>query len=318
MSSTPKVQTHYLLQWAKDGGLLAITGTGIVLYIFLSIPAVIFYGRLGVSAGDVGLTYSGLLSGSTLEIAGGLIILTGIILVFAFYAGTVTLFLRFALPYARYKRRERKAGGWKSGVELTDEKFEERMAVYQSFLTRFPEVVNMGDPSSRMTVEEVINHDRRVRTLRRLGVLDEQQDAELNALKEQAAALRRGRAKMSPFGWPAAVTRNWLNRSGRFVAASFLILVIVVLLPVTAYVQAGDVLHGRLYTASSAGIFDYRASLVRVAPASADPPQSVSSLEGRTFFLLGQNAQDVILYSRATRSTIRIPSDSVIITTVQK
>ena len=318
MSSTPKVQDHDLLQWAKDGGLLAITATGIFLYIFLSIPAVIFYGRLGVSAGDVGITYAGLLSGSTLEIAGGLIILTVIILIFAFYAGTLTLFLRFALPYRRYKRRERQAGGWRSGVELTDEKFEERMALYQSFLARFPELVNMGDPSSRMTVEELINHDRQVRALRRLGVLNEQQDADMKALQEQAAALRRGRVKVSPLGWPTAVTKNWLNRSGRFVAASFLILVIVVLLPVTAYVQAGDVLHGRLYTASSTGIFDYRASLVRVAPASADPPQSISSLEGRTFFLLGQDAQDAILYSWATRSTIRIPSDSVIITTVQK
>ena len=318
MSTTSKVQGYELLQWAKDGGLLAITGIGIFLYVFLSIPAVIFYGRLGVSAGEVGITYAGVLSGSTLEVLGGLIILGIMIFALAFWAGLLTLYLRWAIPYKRYKERERRAGGWKPIAELSDEKFEERMAFFQSAFDRFPEVLGDTHSSGYMSAAELIEHDRRVRALKRLGVLNEQQTAELDELRERQAARRIARGTFSPFFFARAVTKNWMRRSGRFIVVSFLALVVVVLLPIIAYVQAGDILNGRQYAAGSTGIFDYHASLVRIASASTDPPRSIRALEGQTFFLLGENQQDVILYSWTTHSSIRVPSDAIIISSVQR
>ena len=53
-----------VLDWVKAGGLLLVTVLGILLYS-ISVPATIFCGRLGTMPGEVGITYSGLQSGST-------------------------------------------------------------------------------------------------------------------------------------------------------------------------------------------------------------------------------------------------------------
>lgn len=56
------------LEWIKESGLLAVTVVGLLIYFFLSIPATLFYSRLGTSPGEVGLNYANLLSGSTFEL----------------------------------------------------------------------------------------------------------------------------------------------------------------------------------------------------------------------------------------------------------
>ena len=54
--------TDSLIGWLKNNVIAVITLTGVFLYIIFSIPATIFYGRLGTTPSEVGFNYSNILS----------------------------------------------------------------------------------------------------------------------------------------------------------------------------------------------------------------------------------------------------------------
>jgi hypothetical protein len=76
------------LDWLKGLGVLTLTFLGLILYICLAAPTTIFYTRLGTTPGEVGITYTSLLSGSLLGI---IAMIAALAVVFAICSGVVWL-----------------------------------------------------------------------------------------------------------------------------------------------------------------------------------------------------------------------------------
>lgn len=212
--SSPGITRSDLLEWLKGGGLLAITIFGLFFYAFLSVPAIVFYDRLGVSPTEVGLTYSNLLSGSTAEIIAILILLT------IMFLATASL-IAFLSLYVRMIRLSSEASEIRSYLkpaqELSDEDFERYMRIACGLYTDLPEffVVRTrgGEPVSFGDQEAVI---RRVRELRLLGVLSEEESAELDTL-----ITRRKDQSLSLSGMPLRITQRWIRRRAECSPQSF-------------------------------------------------------------------------------------------------
>ena len=174
-----------VLEWIRASGLLLVTVLGILLYIVFSVPATIFYGRLGTTPGEVGITYSSLLSGSTFGILVILVVLT-----LAFFAVSfIIAFFTLGFRTQRFVYRSRftldKFKG-RSNWQLTDEEFEQRLTAQGEFATNFPEFVGVN-------WDEEEARRRRIRELRMMGVRSADQQAELDALtNEQNAVSLRG------------------------------------------------------------------------------------------------------------------------------
>src|SRR5467141_1964248 len=96
-----------ITQWITDGGATTLTIVGILLYISLTVPATIYYGRLGTTPQEVGVTYASLLGGSILGVAVTIIILTltltGTVVVLAFASFSLRILVTF--PYLLYWRK---------------------------------------------------------------------------------------------------------------------------------------------------------------------------------------------------------------------
>src|ERR1039458_1943915 len=93
--------------WIKSSGLLSLTVSGIVLYVVFSISATIFYDRLGVTPSDVGVTYSNVLSGSTLAAFAFIFVLAVLLsylAVLGSYSVTVTRLVYMWIVVARHRR----------------------------------------------------------------------------------------------------------------------------------------------------------------------------------------------------------------------
>jgi hypothetical protein len=299
-----------VLEWFKGGGLVVVTVIGLLLYFFLSIPAVIFYGHLGISASEVGVTYGSLLSGSTAEVAVVLIALTCAFLAVAFVLALTGLYARLTFVVFRYPLffRPRRRPNW----ELTYQEFEERMKVFESVFSQLPEMVEVftrKKPSE--VIPDRVAQFRRRRELQIIGVRTEEQSAELKAINTYL-----GRLNIDLLQFPWVVTKHWMQRWGRSLAVFFLVITIVIGLPALAYFQASQVLDGKAYVGHNFGIFDYHADLVTIDPASMVVAPSIGKLGTKEFFWLGENSQYVILYSPKSRSTIRIPTTAVVITSV--
>ena len=94
MSNATGNDKSELLEWVKGGGLLVFTALGVLLYVIFSVPATIFYDRLGTTPGEVGITYISILSGSTI----GTLVILAVLLVVSFYivstGAYITMMLR--------------------------------------------------------------------------------------------------------------------------------------------------------------------------------------------------------------------------------
>ncbi len=217
MSSLPKINIREVLDWFKGGGLLPLTIMGLFLYAFLSVPAAIFYGRLGVNSGELGITYVGLLSGSTAEIIAILTVLTITFLIVAFLISLVGQGFRLAIIMPR---------GWriifgKPLWELDDEKFEEAIDFFRGAFSSVPEILGVMGGGQPVTFADMEAKERRRRELRRLGVRTEEESVELKEIdtwirsaanKERMALLYR--------------TRLLIRRRGRLLAICFLTVMI--------------------------------------------------------------------------------------------
>jgi hypothetical protein len=148
---------------------------------------------------------------------------------------------------------------------------------------------------------------RRSRELHRLEEVTPAEASELEYLSLKSPYFR---IINSPF----YVLRHWLRPGIWYVYALFLIITgVTIALTVTAGNQADTVLHGKIYYGNQSGAFAYHAEVVYVRSASTDTAKSVQQLIGKRLFLLGENAQYVILYSPDLRSTIRVPVNAVVV-----
>lgn len=94
-------------------------------------------------------------------------------------------------------------------------------------------------------------------------------------------------------------------------------LVVLAIISVLAVIDATDVRNGRS-AGSLSSIFGYRAELVTVCPASKADEETYKWLAEEKAYLLGETAQDVILYLPHTdlphtAETIHVPIAAVII-----
>ena len=118
---------------------------------------------------------------------------------------------------------------------------------------------------------------------------------------------------------------HFLRLRPRLVYLLFLSLVALTLgLSLVAYLQAGSISGGRTYYGIS-GTLVYHAERVNVQPVSTHPTYVIKQLvklsERDKVYLLGQNAQYIILYwprRNAPGLTVRIPVTAVVVTSYKK
>jgi hypothetical protein len=297
MSVTPETPKSSLMDWLKESGLLTVTILGLLLYTLFAIPTTIFYGILGTSPAEVGISYTGLLSGSALGFA--------VILFLLVYFGYLFVALGFSI-------RLRRAANSVSTVKnphpnkrdrnLDDQDFETRMAWRAAFYARYPEI---GE-SLKQTWKDLEPKLRVRRNLQRTDKLTPEQLLELKSTKRQIARYTSRAQRDAIMGW---LRRHpiWL--------CSIYFAVLLILSLIAAY-NATDVYDGLSYD-PALGLFGYRAEQVSVCPATKADAQMYKWLFDRQVYLLGETAQSAILFLPSDGNTVHVPISAVIISSTQ-
>lgn len=303
MSSTRDVSENKTLELLKTSGVFVVTLLGLLLYTSLSVPAIIFYRRLGVSPTEIGLTYTNLLSGSTAEVIVIIIVLTYIFLIIAYILMSVPIIVRFIVARVRRRRLLAKRQPW----ELSDDEFDmysnRSREIYERIMPAYEELFKQQGHS----LDDLDANRRRFRDLSRLGVLNEEQSLEWNNLRTLPPF--KGNPK-TDIMFVIFSFKRWIRRYGRYLVAIFIVITVLVLSNIASR-QARQVAQGN-YTGST-GLFDYSASPVRISPSSATVANSVKPFKNMKLFLLGENSQYFILYNSKDHSTIRVPVADVIV-----
>lgn len=88
--------TNGLLPWIKSYQAVSFAVLGILIYIMFSVPAAVFYARLGTSPSEVGFNYTTILSGSPL----GLVLIVTLTIGFLFaYSSNLSITSRFLYAF---------------------------------------------------------------------------------------------------------------------------------------------------------------------------------------------------------------------------
>jgi hypothetical protein len=271
----------------------------------------VFYTRLGVTPDEAGLSYTSLLSGSTIEILVIFVVLTITFMALIYELVFFSLYLRFIpIIFAVIKRNFEWRNLTSLNMSIRDQAFKQRLSILEEVATRFPEMVEMWHFGSFAEMEIWM---RRTRELKKLSVRTEEESAELDT-----AARKHGSSMTHMLSrFILHRIKRWIRRWGPPLAALYLLIAIFIGLPALAFVQSGQVLGGREYVGAQFGLFNYSAELVRVNAISQAQEQGIQSLVGKSLFLIGQNTQFVILYSPATHSITRVPIASVIVTSAR-
>ena len=306
------------LEWIKESGLLAVTVAGLALYFFLSIPATLFYSQLGTTPEEVGINYVNLLSGSTYELLVISIALASAILLGGFILATF-LMLVYTYPIAYIfpiSRDSLKIWRKRTGPEWATRAFDNNLKLYRHVPEAFQTRV-MFWPNFPKTLPDLETAMERRQEL--LMILDPtpEQSAELEHIESQLSFPKEGRRRKQ-------LTRNFvtffliIRHHSRQLAASFTLIIVIIVLPLFAFIQATQVRDGHTYFANDTGIFDYSADPVDIYPVTPNSATTVIfGLKKEKLFLLGQNAVYAVLYSPVNHATIRIPITSVIIISVR-
>ena len=234
MPNNSKVKRTEILEWLKGGGLLAITIVGLLLYFFLSLPATVFYARLGTTPGEIGITYASLLSGSTVEILAILILLTHLLACLVYHCFYKLFCTRFRRYYPAYLNPVSRKPSW----AITDAEFEDQVKFWRRIYGFIPENTDVFPRIAQKrprSFDEVEKRQRCLRELRMIGVRTAEQSAELELMESQ-----REHRVFDLFESSLLLTKYWIQRKGRLLATVFVVLIIVVLLPALAFAQAGS------------------------------------------------------------------------------
>jgi hypothetical protein len=236
-------RSQLLLDWLKSGGLLMLTVTGVILYIVFSVPATIFYDRLGTTPQEVGITYTSILSGSTLGAFAIIGVLAFTLLYLALNAIYVTIPSLGQKFYAAFLKN--RSILFKRDWQLDADQFNNKLETMKNFYLEF----RGFDERDWRRLEGA---KRRVRALNRLGVLTADQTYELKSLE----SLIKKDAEPNLTKTLTVFFRRHIAPWTRPRRILFLAVVIVIVLPVLAFIQAGQVLNGESYSGSQLGIFD--------------------------------------------------------------
>ena len=301
------------LDWVRDSGLLAVTVIGLIIYFFLSIPATLFYSQLGTTPGEVGLNYVNLLSGSTFELLVISILLAVAVLVGGFL---VVYFLIAVYSFTLYFYRFRTIGRNLSREDRLTLSYERDLAIYR----RLPEYFQTrrmfweNYPETVTGVESTM-----VRRLDLLKVANPtpEESAEVSEI-ESRLSIPRNNIVLKGLARSVVALLLMIRHRIRKLVVAFAFAIVIIVLPVLAFIQAREVYDGHTYFASDSGIFDYSADPVTVYPVTPGAAtEATSDLKGKKLFLLGENTVDAVLYSPADHATIRVLIDSVVISTVR-
>jgi hypothetical protein len=301
------------LDWVRESGLLAVTVVGLIIYFFLSIPATLFYSQLGTTPGEVGLNYVNLLSGSTFELLVISILLAVAVLVGGFL---VVYFLIAIYSFTLYFYRFRTIGSNLPREDRLTLTYERDLAIY-SRLPEYFQTRRMFWPNYPETVNAVKSAMARRLDLLKASSPRPEETAEVSEIESRLSIARKN---IILKGLARSVVALFLMIRHRIrkLVVSFALAIVIIVLPVLAFIQAREVYDGHAYFASDSGIFDYSADPVTVYPATPGAAtQATLNLKGKKLFLLGENTVDAVLYSPADHATIRVPIDSVVISTVR-
>lgn len=301
------------LEWIKESGILAVTLTGLALYFFLSIPATLFYSQLGTTPGEVGINYVNLLSGSTYE----MLVIFVVLAIGVFFGGSLlAYFVMGAYSFAAFLYPWKMRGRRQTREQRTTWAFDQNLRLY----TKMPEWLQTramlwpGFPKTFAELEALM--ERRLELLK-ISDLTQEQSAELASIEVQLSFPRKARRRkdlIRAFVTVVLVVRHRI----RLLVMLFTLVIIVIVLPVMAYIQAGQIRDGHAYFASDTGIFDYSADPVNIYPIAPNISITViARLEREKLYLLGQNTAYAVLYSPSDHATIRVPITTVIITAIQ-
>jgi amino acid transporter len=302
MSGPQENRKGTLLEWVKDSGLLTITILGLLVYTLFAIPTAIFYYTLGASLAEVGVTYTSLLSGSVLGLM-VIVLALGYSVVFLYFYYS----LRVAYRTVRSARKEvsttENPYPHRKDWQLEDEDFEARVDWLKTQYANYPVVGN----SLKLGWGEFESKLRRRRELRRMENLTLKELSELQSIEHQIARYR-SRAYGNVIG-------GWVKRHPILLGIAYLVTVAVISL--FAFISATDVQNGRS-AGSVSDVFGYRAKLVTVCPASAADEKMYEWLIGEKTYLLGETAQNAVLYLPHTdlphaAETIQVPIAAVMI-----
>jgi hypothetical protein len=301
------------LDWVRESGLLAVTVIGLILYFFLSIPATLFYSQLGTTPGEVGLNYVNLLSGSTFELLVISILLAIAVLVGGFL---VVYFLIAIYSVTLYLYHFRTIGRNLPREDRLTLSYERDLAIYRR-LPEYFQTRRMFWPNYPETVDEVKSKMARRLDLLKAPNLTSEESAAVSGIESRLSIPRKN---IIWKGLARSVVALFLMIRHRIrkLVVSFALAIVIIVLPVLAFIQARQVYDGHAYFASDSGIFDYSADPVIVYPVTpAAATQATLNLKDKKLFLLGENTVDAVLYSPADHATIRVPIDSVVISTVR-
>lgn len=305
MSVSPETSTGGLFQWLKNNAAPAIAIAGILLYTVFSIPATFFYARLGTTPSEVGVTYTSLLSGSTLAV---LIILASVIvfgyyIIIAFILGTifgyyVVITLGAALMFLFDPRLLAK------NQKLDAQRFDRKLKIIHLFYDHVGPFHNKREPIW-LGVEGGL---RRQWELSRKEDRTPDEDSELKLLVPRQIYMRGIAAYLS------TIKRFFLRPPAKYVYPYLIVIItaITIALTMIAQAQADEVRAGKVYIGSEIGLLGYHAEKVIITPAVVPAKDYVQHEEG--VFLLGQTAQYVIVFSPQSQSTERIPVALAIVT----
>lgn len=280
--------TNPFLRWLQRNSVVTLTVLGIFLYTSFDLPAVYFYGKLGTSPSEVGLTYSSVLSGATLGIlvgVGSFILGVGLIIGAAVDLVTAACLINIVIRFSLHP-----------SLLAEDSKLN-----LEQFLTklRIGRTAWMGSQESWNNFEQILSRRRE------LMLLDKPTPADRAELHQYRRITRLWVILIAPLfclspSWK--VSRRWYPWA---VASSVLVAIFITLL--MANTQAEDVLHGRGYLGAQIGLLDYHAEKVTVTSISPGASDDLKQLVGKTTFLLGQTPQEVIIYAPSSHHTVRIP-----------
>jgi hypothetical protein len=303
MSNTSE-PTNGLLSWLKSYQAVTFAAIGILIYVIFSVPAAYFYASLGTSPSEVGFNYTNIISGSPLGLA---VIVTVTIAALYVYGSNwsltyilyTSLFIRFIrVPIESYK-------------DLDARQFAKK-------LKEMKRSYNLTKPSW----EEAVQSLMRLRALSRQESLTPDEMAEKKNLEAKSRQIHTHvYIPTSPLKvWKRMSRKNPTRASISLI--TFLAVIVTAGLAFFAGVQADSVKYGNTFWGSTIGLFDYRAQPVYVKSASADGDTHIPRIAPcyTKVFLLGENAQNVIVYVPSNSSpgggfTARLPVSDVILST---
>ncbi|WP_157528161.1 hypothetical protein [Nocardia sp. NRRL S-836] len=288
-------------EWLRENGALSVTVAGVSLYVALRLPAAIFYSRLGVNPEIAGITYINLLAGSTL---GVVVMVLAIAVLFYLALSVLSLAVLYVklLPLAAvmlFKNSRAKTRNMSN-----DERFD---LAHSTFIVLWKAASGAFDRFG-LTVDRVGVLMRRYRSLMELGVraLDEQVEADVIRRRLAKAVALPNVARI-----PLHIVSRWVGRRRVSVAISLFAVAAFLVLPMLSFLWVNEVRQGRQDLGSRYALFAYAAHPVQVDVASKEAPQGLQMWVGKELFLIGQNAQQVVLYSPKENKTVLLPLQAV-------